>query len=117
MKRLCVCGSFKFVHEMEKLGIKLKEETIEYRMSKEIDGRGLLGCLEKIDEADVVYVANPGGYVGRSVCFDIEYAFDRNKSIYVMHSIDDPPVMSMIKGILSFEELINFLKHSGNTKT
>jgi len=111
MRGLYVCGSFRFMREMEELEGKLKEEKIGYRISKKVDSRGILGCLEKIDEADVVYVVNPGGYVGRSVSVDIGYAYARNKPIYVMHPIDDPPVMKLVNGVLSFEELIDLLKH------
>jgi len=89
-----------------------KEENIEFRMSKKIGSRGILGCLEKIDEADVVYVVNPNGYVGRSICVDIGYAYAKGKPVYVMYPIDDPPIMSMVKRVLSSEELINFLKRS-----
>jgi len=105
------------MHEIEELEGKLKGEIIEYRIPKEKDSSGILGCLKKIDEADVVYVVNPKGYVGRSVCVDIGYAYAKNKPIYVKHPVDDPPVMNLIDGVLSFEELINFLKHSDPTKT
>jgi len=113
---LYVCGSFRFMQKMSELEGRLKEENIEFRMSKKIDSRGILGCLEKIDEADVVYVVNPDGYVGRSVCVDIGYAYAKGKPIYCMYTIDDPPIMSMVKGVLSFEELINFLKYSSHSK-
>ena len=112
MKVLYVCGSFRFMSEMNELEGKLKEENIEFRMSKKMGSRGILGCLKKIDEADVVYVVNPDGYVGKSVCVDIGYAFAKGKPVYVMYPIDDPPVMNMVKGVLSFQELINFLKHN-----
>lgn len=36
-------------------------------VSKGLDARGILCCLEKVDQADIVYVVNPGGYVGKSV--------------------------------------------------
>jgi len=114
---LYVCGSFRFIHEMNELGQKLREEKIEFQMPKKIDNRGILRCLRKIDEADVVYVVNPGGYVGKSVSVDIGYAFARNKPTYVMHRIDDPPIMSLINGVLSFRELISLLKHGDLTKT
>jgi nucleoside 2-deoxyribosyltransferase len=97
---------------MNELEEKLEEENIEFRMSKKMGSRGILGCLEKIDKADVVYVVNPHGYVGRSVCIDIGYAYAKGKPIYSMYPVDDPPIMSMVKGALSFEELINLLKHS-----
>jgi nucleoside 2-deoxyribosyltransferase len=92
------------MHEIEELEAKLSKENIEYCVSKKMDSRGILGCLEKIDEADVVYVVNLGGYVGKSVCVDIGYAYARDKPIYVMYLVDDPPVMNMIHGILSFVE-------------
>jgi hypothetical protein len=52
-----------------------------------MDSRGILGCLKKIDDADVVYAVNPGGYIGKSVSVDVGYAYARNKSIYAMHSV------------------------------
>ena len=64
MKRLYVCGGFKFLRELEELECKLKEKNIEYETSKKMNNRGILGCLEKVADADVVYVVNPRGYVG-----------------------------------------------------
>jgi len=110
MKRLYVCGSFRFTREMEELEGRLKEENIEYQISKRMDSRGILGCLKKIDDADVVYIVNPEGYIGKSVSVDIGYAYARNKPIYVMHPVDDPPVMDLIHSVLSPKALIAFLK-------
>jgi hypothetical protein len=112
MKRLYVCGSFKFLREIEEVEAKLKEENIGYQTSKKMDNLGMLGCLNKVEDADIVYVVNPQGYIGKSVSVDIRYAYAKRKRIYVMHPIDDPPVMSLINGVLSFKELINALKHS-----
>jgi len=81
-----------------------------------MDRRGIIGCLDKIDDTDVVYVVNPGGYIGRSVCVDIGYAYARNKPIYAMHLIENPPGMNLIQAVLSFEELISFLKHDEPAK-
>jgi hypothetical protein len=112
MKRLYVCGSFRFVREMEELERMLKEASIEYQISNKIDARGILGCLKRIDDADVVYIVNPDGYVGKSVCVDIGYAHAKNKSIYVMHAVDDPPLMGLISDVLSPKALIGFLKET-----
>ena len=117
MKRLYVCGSFRFTREMEELEARLKEENVEYQISKRTNSRGILGCLKKIDEADVVYVVNPDGYVGKSVCVDIGYAYARNKPIFVMHLVNDPSLMDLIRGVLSFEELISFLKRGDAVRT
>jgi hypothetical protein len=110
MKKLYVCGSFKFMREMEALGRKLKEENIQFQMSKELDSRGILGCLKKVGDADIVYVVNPQGYIGKSVSVDIGYAYAKNKPIYVMHRADDPPIMNLINAVLSPKALIDFLK-------
>jgi len=64
MKRVYVCGSFKFLSQIGDLENMLRREGIEFVVSKSLDVRGILGCLEKIDQADVVYVVNPGGYLG-----------------------------------------------------
>ena len=112
MKQVYVCGSFRFMDKIEELEMMLKKENVEFLVSKNMDVRGILGCLKKIDQADVVYVVNPGGYVGKSVSVDIGYAYARNKPIYVMHPIEDPPVMNLVSAVLSFEELIHLVKHS-----
>lgn len=95
---------------MERIERKLKEENIHFRMPKRLSSHGILGCLRRIDEADVVYIVNPGGYVGRSVSVDIGYAYAKNKLVYAMFPVDDPPVMDLIDGVLSLEALIEFLK-------
>ena len=112
MKKLYVCGSFRFTREMEGLERELKEENIRFQISKKTDSRGILGCLKKVDDADIVYVVNPQGYIGKSVSVDIGYAYAKNKSIYVMHAVDDPPIMNLISDVLSPKTLIDFLKES-----
>lgn len=112
MKKLYVCGSFRFISDMEKLERKLKEEGIGYHMSKKKDTQGILGCLKKIDRSDVVYIVNPEGYIGKSVSVDIGYAYAKNKSIYALHTIDDPSVMGLIDDTLSSKALINLLKEA-----
>ena len=110
MKRLYVCGSFKFLNEIEELECRLKEENIKCEISKKVNGRGILVCLKKVDDADIVYVVNPQGYVGRSVSFDLGYAYAKNKSIFVMNPLDDPPIMNLTNGVLSQKALIELLK-------
>jgi len=116
VKKLYICGSFKFVREMEGLERRLKGKNIQFQTSKKMDSRGILGCLKKVDDADVVYIVNPGGYIGKSVSVDIGYAYAKNKSIYALHPVDDPPVMDLIDNILSPEALIDFLKEGSNAR-
>jgi nucleoside 2-deoxyribosyltransferase len=116
MKGLYVCGSFKFTREIEELELMLKEENVEYQTSKKADGRGILGCLKKIDHADAVYVVNPKGYVGKSISVDIGYAYAMKKPIYAMHAVDDPPVMDLISEVLRPKELIDFFKDRASSR-
>lgn len=112
MMRVYVCGSFRFIDRIEELEGLLRAENAEFSVSKTLDARGILGCLEKIDKAEVVYVINPDGYVGKSVSVDIGYAYARNKAIYAMHPMSDPPIMDLTNGVLSFEEFVDFLRRT-----
>lgn len=95
---------------MECLGHELGKEDIAYEMSESEDSRGILGCLQTIDDSDVIYVVNPDGYVGKSVSVDIGYAYAKNKEIYAMSPINDPPVENLISGIMTPDALIDLLK-------
>ncbi len=108
--RVYLCGSFQFIDMIEELEGRLRKEDIESLVSKKMDDHGIIGCLEKIDKADIVYIVNPNGYVGKSVSADIGYAYARNKSIYVMNQIDDPPVMNLVKAVASLEELLSIIR-------
>jgi nucleoside 2-deoxyribosyltransferase len=116
MKGLYICGSFRFTREIDELGQMLKDENIEYQTSKRMGSRGMLRCLKKIDDADAVYVVNPKGYVGKSVSVDIGYAYAMKKPIYLMHAVDDPPVMDLISEVLHPKALIDFLKGRASSR-
>ena len=112
MKKVYICGSLRFAGIIEELETRLKKEKVEYLASKNMDVRGISGCLEKIDNADVVYIVNPEGYVGKSVSIDIGYAYAKKKPIFVLHSVEDPPIMNLINAVLSPKALVEFLKES-----
>ena len=110
MKKLYVCGSFRFQREMDDLKRKLQEKDIAYSVAKSKDIQGILACLRRIDESDVVYIVNPDGYIGRSVSVDIGYAYAKDKPIYAIRPIDDPPVANLISGIMTPDALTDLLK-------
>jgi len=116
MKRVYVCGSFKFMRRIQDLEARLREEGIEFSASDRLDARGIGGCLEKIDEADIVYVVNPNGYIGKSVSIDIGYTCGRDKPLYLMCATSDPPIMDFVEGVLSFEELISLIKQGPSSR-
>jgi len=114
MKRVYVCGSFRFTDRIEELEALLRAANAEFSVSKTLDACGILGCLEKIDKAEVVYVVNPDGYVGKSVSVDLGYAYARNKAVYVMHPVNDPPIMDLVNGGLSLRSSLIFLAAHDN---
>jgi hypothetical protein len=80
MKKVYACGSFRFTREMEELDRILEEQNIEHQVAKTKDSQGILGCLKKIDDSNIIYIVNPGGYVGNSVCIDIGYAYRKKQA-------------------------------------
>ena len=52
------------------------------------DEKALLGELHrsKIDLSDAIFVVNPGGYIGRSVKSEIEYARSMGKEILYLEN-------------------------------
>lgn len=60
--------------------------------------------LEKIISADVVYVYNPNGYVGKTTCYEIGFCLCKKKPIYFYEYPDDLPIPVLDKQILKPEE-------------
>lgn len=48
--------------------------------------------LDKIIKADMVYVYNPNGYVGKTTCYEIGFCFSKKKPIYFFDYPDDLPI-------------------------
>ena len=61
---------------------------------------------QKVDPADIVYVVNPGGYVGASVTLEIGYTYAMKKSLFAMEPIEEHTVMGLIDRILTPVELV-----------
>jgi len=61
---------------------------------------------QKVDPADIVYVVNPGGYIGTSVTLEIGYTYAMKKPLFAMEPIKEYTVMGLIDRILSPVELV-----------
>lgn len=48
--------------------------------------------LDKIISADVVYVYNPDGYVGRTTCYEIGFCFSKKKPLFFFEYPSDLPI-------------------------
>lgn len=68
--------------------------------------------LEKILNADAVYVYNPNGYVGKTTCYEIGFCLSRNKPIYFYDYPDDLPIPVLKNSqILKPEEFVDFISN------
>jgi hypothetical protein len=90
--RFYVSGSFRFREEMTAANAALIARGFASTFSEGNDPRGIAACFDRIDEADALYVVNPSGYVGKSVAADIGYALARNKRVFALEPIEDPPL-------------------------
>ena len=96
MKTYTICGSMRFEKKMQKIALELETEhkmniiqctysTDDKTLSPEDISAITQAHYRKIELSDGIYVADIGGYVGRSVKKEIAYAVSLNKEI-IYHS-------------------------------
>jgi len=124
MKTVCLCGSFRFYQEMNKVenfllmnGLKcIKPVPYPHKVPgksriREEEEIGTKDHIENVKQSDIIYVVDKDGYVGRSTSVEIGVAYRLGKKIYVMERIKDPAVDILVDEVLSPEELISRVKH------
>lgn len=131
-KKVCLCGSFKFFTKMIEVEKLLVDKGVTCDTPRPFEFRDQLqpSCfektwdylpyedklafsrkaeqtyLEKLEEADIIYVINPSGYVGTSVLFEIGYALARGKDVYSLEPIQDYAIMGLIKRAVTPDALV-----------
>jgi len=136
MKTVCLIGSFRFYKDMLNIQKKLISSGVpcfvpqpsDYRdaddpskflpssheQPKEMVLRdaheSTIRCFGKIDECNIIYVVNRGGYVGKSTLLDFGYAYAKKKPIHALEAVDDFAVLSLIKEVVSSDRLIEMAK-------
>ena len=113
-KSVYVAGSFKNLEKMQAIRESLISAGIETTISEPLQTSGIDGCLRRINEADITYILNFGGYVGKSVAMDIGYALGLGKPVYALEPIEDPDITHLLTRIVTPDEVIAEL--SGNSK-
>jgi len=86
------------------------EDPGKSRTRKE-EETGTKDHIENVKQADIIYVVDKDGYVGRSTAVEIGVAYGLGKKIYAMERIKDAAVDILIDEVLSPEKLISILKH------
>jgi len=66
--------------------------------------------LKAISQSDFLYIVNPRGYIGKSVAFEIGYAFSRNIPVYSLERPKDPVFCFLIKPEKSIQAIKEALR-------
>jgi hypothetical protein len=105
-KSVYVAGSFKNLEKMQTIRETLLNAGIETTISEPLQINGIDGCLQRIREADITYILNFGGYVGKSVAMDIGYALGIGKPVYALEPIQDPEITHLLACVFTPDEVI-----------
>jgi hypothetical protein len=118
MKSVFFVSSRKFYYQVEKLlelfrkkGIKATTSGKWVETEKDTltnQKSALLKSFKRIDQVDLVYVFSEGGYVGRTVCMEIAYAYSKNKELVSSYEIEELSARALISKIMSPEDLIEY---------
>ncbi len=92
MKVITICGSMRFSKEMIKFATELETDKGYCVLQPVYNFYGSVlsetelqnikkAHYKKIDISDAIFVVNVGGYIGKSVAEEIEYAKSLNKEI------------------------------------
>lgn len=95
IKVITICGSMRFSKEIMKIATELETsngycviQPVYNSDDKALNDYELKNVIKshykKIDISDAIYVVNKGGYIGKSVAEEIEYAKSLNKEIMYM---------------------------------
>ena len=91
-KVITICGSMRFSKDIMRIATELETEkgfcviqpvyNVDDKVFNECEMQNIVDShYKKIDISDAVFVVNVGGYIGKSVAEEIEYAKSLNKEI------------------------------------
>lgn len=63
-------------------------------------------------QSDFVYVWDPGGYVGKTTCYEIGRLIERKVPLYYMEYPIDVPIYVPKGSVLSIENFISYIKYN-----
>jgi hypothetical protein len=112
-KTVYICASFKHLDATRDVAKELEASGVAAVFSRPGDPNGIDGCLERIDQADLIYVNNPDGVIGKSVSLDLGYAIARGKDVYSCVQIDDPPISHLLHRPVSPALLVKKIDSDG----
>lgn len=106
MKRIYTIGSFKDLNTSRSIVGQIERHGHTALISSPGDPKGIDGCLERIETADLIYVSNLRGDVGKSVSVDLGYALAKGKPLISMKPVVDPPLSHRIRAVETVSQLV-----------
>ena len=142
-QKVCLIGSLRFYDEMLEIANLLANQGVpiliptpgKYRKNTDPghyisaynhiphkekvreEGRRVHAHLEKIIISDLIYIVNPGGYVGFNTAVEICFAYTKGKHIYAMEAIRDRDslfLMNFVERTLPPEELLTLVTYTNS---
>ena len=105
------------VSELLELGLEPVFPNLDYSHensdkadSAEEKKRLAIEHYKAIEDADVVYLLTPGGYMGTSCKLELGYAIAKGKPIYFSEPTNDLALDCYVKGFIHPSSLENFLQ-------
>lgn len=102
---------------LEEIGITALFPNIDYSVdnkdhadTSEEKKRLALEHYAAIDQADVIYLLTPDGYMGTSCKLELGYAIAKNKPVYFSEPTNDIGLDCYVKEFIPTGELERFLK-------
>lgn len=120
MKTICISSSLRFkeiirdtIRSFKDIGIVASFPNLDTEIPKdEIDIDTLKKfCQEHftaIDDANGLYVINPGGYIGTLVTVEIGYALGRGKPVYYTEPAGKLDLDALFKNIIPLDKIEEF---------
>lgn len=78
-------------------------------LSNEQTHKGHIRYFEVLDQSDILYVTNYGGYLGKNMALEIGYAKKAGVKIYILEPSDEPTINLFIEGVGKPNQLIQDL--------
>lgn len=96
------------IHQFQQKGVEVLSPKLSKAVSQQgefvrlQEDKGTPGEIESkhlkaISQSDFLYVVNPGGYIGRSVAFEIGYALSKGIPVYSLEEPEDVALSSFVK--------------------
>lgn len=95
---------------------KLKEEKYDRKTLEKWEAEGAFAHLENIRKSDILYVYNPGSYLGPAVAVEMGYALALKKPIYAYQPVQDITLTNFVIAVVEPEALLTIITQNPKFK-